>query len=111
MKDAPLNKKFQDAVKRIEQGYAETHVGFLLATLRDAVQELQQGGMRISLETHPRSDRGNSGFHTHVVGATTVAEGQKIDWLIGGSEWRAGVSSLDGVKPRAAQLKTPGGQP
>lgn len=64
--------------RRLEESYAKTY----LVALRDAVKDLQSGGMNISLEVRPR---GNGVLPARadapIASATTVAEGYKLEWV------------------------------
>lgn len=82
MKESNIKKKFDAAAaafhQRLEESYAKTY----LVALRDAVKDLQEGGMNISLDVRlrrngsplPRSD-------VPFANATTVVDGYKLEWI------------------------------
>ena len=83
MKESDIKTKFDAAsaafAKRLEETYASTY----LAALRDAVKELQEGGMNIALETRLRKN-GSAVVRSEVpvANATTVADGDALEWII-----------------------------
>jgi hypothetical protein len=83
MKESEIKTKFDAAsqafAKRLEDTYAATY----LTALRDAVKELQEGGMNISLETRLRRN-GSPAYRTEipVANATTVVDGDALEWII-----------------------------
>ncbi len=83
MKESEIKTKFDAASQAFAKRLEETYASAYLTALRDAVKELQESGMNISLETRLRKN-GSAVVRNEipVVNATTVADGQALEWIV-----------------------------
>ncbi len=100
MKESEIKTKFDAAsqafAKRLDDTYASTY----LAALRDAVKELQESGMNISLEVRLRKN-GSPVIRSEipVANATTTADGDTLQWIIIGGYNKASLIAHDASSP------------
>lgn len=96
MKESDIKTKFDVASQAFAKRLEDTYAGTYLTALRDAVKELQEGGMNIALETRLRKN-GSPAFVTEipVANATTTADGYTLEWLVLGGYNKAQLIVID----------------
>ena len=103
MKESDIKKKFDSASAAFDQRLAESYAKTYLEALRDAVKDLQESGMNISLEVRLR----NNGSPLHVrdaplANATTIADGYKLEWVVALTSYKKSqLIAFDGTGPVA----------
>ncbi len=84
MKESDLKTKFDTFAGLHRQSLEDHNSRLYLEALRDAVRGLQESGMNVSLEVRPRREgivAPSDGARTTIANATTIADGQRLDWV------------------------------
>lgn len=83
MKESDIKKKFDSASAAFDQRMTESYAKTYLEALRDAVKDLQEGGMNISLEVRLRTNGSPRQVReSPLANATTIADGYKLEWVV-----------------------------
>lgn len=97
MKESEIKKKFDAASAAFAARLDESYAKIFLTALRDAVKELQESGMNISLDVRLRKN-GSAVQRSEipVANATTIAEGDTLEWIILGGYNKSNLIAHDG---------------
>lgn len=96
MKESSVKKKFDTAAEGFAKRLADSYGDVYLASLRDAVKDLQEAGVNVALDVRLRNNgslitrAGNA-----VVNATTEVEGYRLEWILTATYSKANFIAYD----------------